>query len=142
MSSRKRSPIPAATGATRQKVDGPVNHGINSVRPRKVWTKKRRMLLALVRRRPPNRFQAVRISDQFLHTTVTAWQADRLEIARKYMQVKGWSGEPTTVARYCLIREEREAATDRLARELVAAGGAEDYDAGALFIRSGGTEAW
>lgn len=105
------------------------------------WTKKRRTLLNLIRRPSLHRFQAERIGEHCLHSTVSAWQADGLEIAREFIKVRGWAGEPTNVARYFLTPEQREAAIDRLARELQAAAMAESYEAAVAFITSGDREA-
>ncbi|TQE99067.1 MAG: hypothetical protein FKY71_10585 [Spiribacter salinus] len=142
MRTEKRNPAPGDAGNGAQESGQLASKSTTSARPgKRLWTKRRRVLLNLIRRPSLHRFQAERIGEHCLHTTVAAWQADGVEVAREFIQVRGWGGEPTTVARYYLTPEQRETATDRLARELTAAGAAESYDEAVAFITSGGREA-
>ena len=139
MNTEKTPPV-GAGGSTSQSKSNTHNRTTRR-RGGKFWTKKRRVLLNLIRRPSLHRFQAERIGEHCLHSTVAAWQAHGLQIAREFIQVEGWGGEPTTVARYYLTPDQREAALDLLARELQAAALADSYEDAVRFLTSGDREA-
>ena len=136
----EKKPAVRAAGSTSQSKSNSRNSSTGR-RGGKFWNKRRRTLLNLIRRPSLHRFEAERIGEHCLHSTVSAWQADGLQIAREFIQVAGWGGEPTTVAKYFLTPEQREAAVDLLARDLRAAALADSYEDAVRFLTSGDREA-
>lgn len=139
MSTERRNPAPGATGNGAQASGQLSDQSTSRQRSGKpFWTKRRRTLLNLVRRREgTDRFKSPAFGEWCPNSTVAAWQSEGIEIAREYITVPGWSGEPTRVARYFLTDEQRAKAVDRLARDLRAAGLAESHEEAVRFITAG-----
>lgn len=98
--------------------------------PRSFWTKRRRVLLYLSRGHSLNCFEAVpRLHDYVLRSTVSAIQADGIEVFRTYETVRGFMGTPVTCSRYRLLDPERIKAKHRLASEMCGAGVAGSVEA-------------
>lgn len=76
-----------------------------------ISTKKKRVLMALVRR-SYNRFQAEReLSDHCLNSTISTLQNQHgIHIERKFETVPGYQGLPTRVRRYWISDTEKEKA--------------------------------
>ena len=134
----RQNPAPGATG------NGANEHGQaltvkNTTRrtpPRGFWTKRRRVLLNLTRR-SLHRFQAERIGEHCLHSTIAALQAEGIEFARETIAVPGWGGQKSHVCRYWLTDIEREKAIQRLSADLVAAGMAGSVEEARRFLEAG-----
>ena len=85
----------------------------DTVKPRK-W---QRVLAAFLDGRSFNRFEAERIGDHALHSTVSALQARGVVINRRDETVSGFGGAPTRVCRYWLSPDSRQRAAELLGLE-------------------------
>ena len=79
-------------------------------RPRK-W---KRILSAFAEGRSLNRFDAERIGDHVLHSTVAAIEARGVRIERQEETISGYGGAPTRCKRYRLAPESRSRALELL----------------------------
>lgn len=141
MSMEKKSPGAVAAASRADNQGTFANKSTSRVRTGKFWTKRRRVLLNLIRRPSLHRFQAERIGEHCLHSTVSAWQADGLQIARERISVPGWGGCPTSVANYFLTEDQRSVAVHQLATEMLSHGCAESRQEAVAFITSREKEA-
>ncbi|MHB8622077.1 MAG: hypothetical protein ACYC9J_00415 [Sulfuricaulis sp.] len=73
-------------------------------------TKLKRVLAELAKGTSLHRFQAERIGDHTLHSTVVKIQKYGIAIEREWIIVMGFAGHPTHVKKYWLNHENRERA--------------------------------
>lgn len=73
-------------------------------------TKLKRVLSELARGTSLHRFQAERIGDHTLHSTVCKIQEYGIRVEREWITVPGYGGHPTRVCRYWLDAENAERA--------------------------------
>ena len=73
-----------------------------------------RILRVLYSGRSLNRFEAERLSDHCLHSTISSIQGMGVPIARVFEKVPGYRGIMTPVCRYRLAPESRQAAAKLL----------------------------
>jgi hypothetical protein len=89
-------------------IDGPKS----TPRPRK-W---QRILLMFVEGKTLNRFEAERVGDHALHSTVSGIQSRGVTILRREETVAGFMGAPTRVMRYWLCEASRGRALELLGK--------------------------
>jgi len=73
-------------------------------------TKIKRILTELARGRSLNRFEAERLGDHCLHSTIAKIESRGIEVSRHEETVPGFGGHLTRVCRYALDYENRERA--------------------------------
>lgn len=73
-------------------------------------TKIKRILTELAHGVSLHRFQAERLGDHVLHSTVSKIQEYGIQVEREWITVPGFSGHPTRVCRYWINDENRERA--------------------------------
>lgn len=141
MNQKRQRPALAGPGAGGGEHSQALTGNSTSTRkpPRGFWTKRRTVLLNFIRRPSLHRFQAERVGEHCLHTTVATWQADGIEFARETIPVPGWGGQTTYVSKYWLTEPERQKAKQRLASEMCAAGLAGDAQSAMQMLEAGET---
>lgn len=77
-------------------------------------TKQSRILAEFASGRSLNRFEAERIGDHVLHTTVSKIERLGIRVSRRTETVPGYDGHKTRVCRYWLDDENRERAATML----------------------------
>lgn len=104
---RKQNPPTAATGA----VGGMVQiEKLNESSFTHHQTKIKRVLAAFARGENLNRFQAERLGDHCLHSTVSRIEALGIAVDREWITVPGYENHATRVRRYWLTNENKELA--------------------------------
>lgn len=88
--------------------------GRNPSKPPLKW---QRVLTAFLEGRSLNRFEAERLSDHCLHSTVSTLERKGVRIARRTERVPGFMAIPTEVCRYWLEPEARQRARELLGLE-------------------------
>lgn len=73
-------------------------------------TKIKRILAELARGGSLHRFQAERLGDHCLHSTVAKIEGYGIEVAREWTAVPGYAGHSTRVCKYWLCDESKERA--------------------------------
>jgi hypothetical protein len=111
---RTKSPPTAAAEAVGEKRGQKITSAPTlSRRP----TKLKRVLAALARGQSLNRFDAERIGDHCLHSTIAKIEAHDIKVARRDEAISGYGGHKTKVCRYWLDDVNREHACKLLGWE-------------------------
>jgi hypothetical protein len=103
---RTKSPPTAATEAVGERGQEKTSAPTLSCRP----TKLKRILAELASGRSLNRFEAERIGDHCLHSTIAKIETHGIQVARREETVPGFGGHQARVCRYKLDDENRERA--------------------------------
>lgn len=103
-----KNPPTAATGAGE---DVSQNVRANGITPPRKW---KRILAHLARGETLHRFQAERLGDHCLHSTIAKIQDHGISVEREWITVQGYAGHETRVCRYWLDEANRERACELL----------------------------